>query len=175
MARAPADFAVAASVARASWKPRRGASTVEDGLLAGGDLESRASRFLAFRLLFAYGSTRIAGPDGSASTRQYLAELSVVGRAAFGSLRRIGVVPFVDAGAGTLVHDPAAEELITRSQTVLSWGGGLDVALGADSPFGVRVEWRRAEVQMENLFVPRDREAVERAVDRVMGGFYLRL
>lgn len=175
MARAPADFAVAPTLAWTIWDRHAGSAVVEDGLLAGADLGSRASRFLAFRLLLAYGSARISGPDGSATARQFLAELSAVGRAAFDPFRRFGVVPFVDAGVGTLAHDPVPEELITRSQTVLSWGAGADVALGRGSPFGLRVEWRRAEVQLENLFVTREREAVGRTVDRVMGCFYLRL
>lgn len=137
-----------------------------DGSLWGVDVERVLFRYLGVRLDAALGTNVVRGASDSADVTTYLAELVVAARIAPPELEKeIGVVPFLAAGIGTLVHDPEPEELTTASQNALSWG--LGVELTRFDGFGARAEWRRYDVDLEDLFDPLDRTGRSRRADRL--------
>lgn len=158
-----------------------------DGAGAWGlDLETRVARFLSFRFGGAYGTTEITGTGAEGTRRtvdadQWLLEVVAEPRLAAGPLREAGVVPFGVVGAGSVVHDPKTAEgefdppLLTRSQGSLIYGGGLEVEPAALGRFGARLEFRRAEVQVQDLFVSTDREGDGRTANRFLVTAYLSL
>mgnify|MGYP006295352093 CR=1 FL=1 len=185
MADAPDQFRVSALAGWVGWDDADGAGEqeVDGGSLLGLDLETRVSRYLAFRFGGGFGKTTITGTDGdgasqTADANQYLLELTAEPRLAVGPLARTGVVPFGIVGAGSVVHDPSTEpgefdpSLPTRSQGSLILGGGVEVSPPALGGFGLRVEWRRAEVQMQSLFAVTAREGTGRTSDRILGSLY---
>lgn len=186
LAEAPDQFRVAVSGSYLDWEePEASGGQEIDGATAWGvDLATRVAPFLAFRFGGAVGGTEITGTDTDGARRtvdatQWLFEVAAVPRLAFGPLRDAGVVPFGVAGVGSVIHDPRTEEgefeppLVTRSQGALILGGGLEVEPDALGAFGARVEWRRAEVQLQNLFVSTDREGVGRGSNRFTGTLFL--
>lgn len=144
--------------------------TVSDGPLLGVGVERHLLGYFSVRLGFAYGGAEISDIDRSTDVRTYLAEVLLGGRLALPSLRDAGVVPFASAGIGSLLHDPAASDLGTRSQNAFSWGGGLDVRLG--DRLGARAEWRRYTVRVENVFEPTNLDATSRNAQRILASLY---
>ncbi len=192
MADAPDQFRVSATGGWLAWEdPGADAGVaeeqrVEGAALWGVELETRVGRYLAFRLGGAYGRTSITsvGPGGdprSVDVNQVVLELVAEPRLEVGPLRRAGVVPFGLAGLGSVIHDPSTETgefdppLTTRSQGSLIWGGGVDVSPPVLGGAGLRLEWRRAEVQMQPIFTPTTLEGTPRGAGRFMGSFYLTL
>lgn len=184
MADAPTQFRVAPYAGRLSWSdptapaaepeaPGPGAVALDGSGVYGVQLESRLVPYLGFRLGASYGTSEAAAPGaGPVEVNQVLGEVSTVLRLALPTMRRAGVVPFGTAGLGTVVHDPKTpdgRQLITRSQTGFLFGAGVDADLPGVSRAGLRVEWQRAEVQLENLLDPADRSSVNREADRFVG------
>lgn len=185
MADAPAQFRVSATGGWLGWDDpdAPGEQRLDGGSLWGLDLETRMGRYLAFRFGAAYGRTTITGPDAGGTTRsvganQVVVELAAEPRLSVEPLRGAGVVPFGIAGLGSVVHDPRAEpgELDpsppTRSQGSLIYGAGVDASPDALGDLGVRLEWRRAEVQTQRLFVVTSREGTSRGSSRITGSVY---
>jgi hypothetical protein len=180
MPTAPEQFRLSVTASALSWKDEAGRAQIDGGVLAGVDVESRAGSFLAFRLSGGYGSTTAtaAGPPGDGipevtDVNQYVIDLSAVLRLGLASLERAGVVPFGVAGLGAVVHDPAFEELVTKSQSAALFGGGVDFDFSDD--FGARAEWRRYIVDAETLFDPADRTGNDRHADRFIASLYWKL
>lgn len=186
MADAPNQFRISATGAWLQWDAPEGpeGQVVDDAAVWGVDLETRVHPLLAFRFGAGWGHTTVAGIDAEGASRsvdanQYVLELVAEPRLSVGPLRSAGVVPFGLAGFGSVVHDPKTEPgefeppLTTRSQGSLILGGGLDLAPDVLGSLGLRLEWRRAEVQMQDLFVSTSREGTSRTSDRFMGTVYL--
>lgn len=185
MADAPKQFRLSAAGGWVEWTAsgRAEQQDVEGAAAWGLDLETRVHPLLSFRFGGAYGRTTISGLDTggrprSVETTQYLLELVAEPRLSVGPLRDAGVVPFGLAGFGSVVHDPRNEPgefdppLTTRSQGSLIYGAGLDLSPGFLGRLGARAEWRRAEVQMQDLFAVTSREGTSRTSDRFMGTVY---
>ena len=185
MADAPNQFRASVTAGWLAWDgpEASGGKQVDTGPLWGVDVETLVSRYLSFRFGGGYGRTTISGPDQSGTTRtvdanQVVLELVAEPRLAFGPLRRAGVVPFGIVGAGSVVHDPSTEEgafdpsLPSRSQGSLIYGGGVEVAPEALGDVGVRLEWRRNEVQIQPTFVVTSLEGTSRGAGRFMGSIY---
>ena len=185
MADAPNQFRASVTAGWLAWDDPEvsGGKQVDDGLLWGVDLETRVSRWVSFRFGAGYGRTTITGPSEagamqSVDANQVVLELVAEPRLEVGALRRAGVVPFGVLGAGSVVHDPADEEgefdpsLPSRSQGSLIYGGGVEVAPEAMGSFGVRLEWRRSEVQLQPTFVVTSLEGAGRGASRFMGSVY---
>ncbi|GEM_PF-1933031 len=185
MADAPNQFRASVTAGLLAWDDPEGSGgkQVDDGALWGLDLETRVSRWVSFRFGGAYGRTTITGPDESGTTQtvdanQVVLELVAEPRLEVGPLRRAGVVPFGILGAGSVVHDPADQEgefdpsLPSRSQGALIYGGGVEVAPEALGSMGVRLEWRRSEVQLQPTFVVTSLEGSSRGAGRFMGSVY---
>lgn len=186
MADAPNQFRASVTAGWLAWDgpEATGEKQVDTGALWGVDLETRVSRWVAFRFGAAYGRTAITGPDESGSTRtvdanQVVLELLAEPRLEVGPLIRAGVVPFGIVGAGSVVHDASSPEgefdppLPSRSQGSLIYGGGVEVAPEAPGDVGLRLEWRRTEVQLQPTFVVTSLEGTARGADRFMGSIYL--
>lgn len=184
MPEAPVQFRVAPSVSVLSWDGNAGAATaLGDATLLGIDVESRLGRFVAFRFDVAYGKGDLTSSAGTVEANQFLLGLRAEGRLDVGPFRRFGVVPFATAGVGSLVHDPVPSEidaggaeptpLITKSQSTLGWGAGVDLDLLPR--FGARLEWRRYDVELVTVFDPQDRSGVDRRADRLMATVYWKL
>lgn len=185
MAPTPRLFRLAASAGVLAWRDESGRNEIDAAPVFGLEIESRVGPWLAFRLGGAYGLTTIVAAEGVAQdgldaaalettdAGQYLIDLAVVPRLGLPALERAGVVPYAAVGVGAVVHDPEAEELVTRSQNALGFGGGVDVDLGG--AFGARAEWRRYLVNAEDALTPEDREGDERAADRFWGALYWKL
>lgn len=139
------------------------------------DLERLLFRHASVRVAAGYGRGSVAGPSRSTDVGTYLVEVVGVGRLAVGPLHEETLIPFAVLGIGTIVHDPAAEDLTTRSQNALAVGGGVEgglAALGGPPALGLRVEWRRYEVNLENLFDRTDRSGRSRSADRIVATFF---
>lgn len=171
MADAPAQFRVGAAAGVLGW-PDGADRSPDDGGLFGLDLERLLLPAVAIRFGASYGTTTLPSPDDAVAADAYLVELSGVVRAAVGPFRRTGVVPFGTLGVGSLVHDPDREGLGTVSQNALTWGAGLEarpLATVDASPLaalGLRAEWRRYQVELENALDPVDRSGRTRRGDR---------
>lgn len=185
MADAPNQFRASATAGWLAWDDPEspGGKQVDTGALWGVDLETRVSRWVAFRFGGAYGRTAITGVDPEGVTRtvdanQVVLELLAEPRLEVGPLTRAGVVPFGIVGAGSVVHDPSTGEgefepsLPSRSQGSLIYGGGVEVAPEALGDVGFRLEWRRTEVQLQPTFVVTSLEGTGRGASRFMGSIY---
>lgn len=169
MAEAPRSFHLGPSVSVVSWEDD-GGPAYDDVTLWGIDVERLVASFLAVRLDGGYGRGEVTGGGRTVELNSYLAELALAIRPTVPPLARAGVAPYVVAGLGTVVHDPANEDLSTASQNALSWGLGVEVE--PLDRFGARLEWRRYEVDLENLLDPADRTGTSRAADRLQLSLY---
>lgn len=169
MADAPEAYRLGPTATHLTWAEGSG-PTPDDGTLLGLDVERLLDSFLAMRLGLAHGSGSIAGDGQEEDVGAYMVDLSLVVRAPLSGLARAGVVPYAAGGIGTVVHDPAADSLSTASQNTLSYGLGVDFR--ALDRFGARLEWRRHEVNLENVFDPVDRTGRPRAANRFQASLY---
>ncbi len=182
MPEAPDVFRISLAGGALMWGSEPGRAALDDGGVRGLDIESRVGRFLAFRLSGAYGrSAAVAAVTPEPDTlptvtdlNQVLVDLVAELRLGLRGLEEVGVVPFGTLGVATVVHDPAAPALITKSQSAWAYGLGVEVA-GLAGPLGARAEWRRYQVEAENLFAPADRTGSSREADRLFGTLYLEL
>jgi len=185
MADAPDQFRVAATAGWLAWDGAESSDgkVVDVGPLWGVDLETRVSRWVAFRFGGAYGRTTITGTDETGTRQtvdanQVVLELVAEPRLALEPLRRVGVVPFAVGGVGSVVHDPRTAEgafdppLPSRSQGSLLYGAGVEVQPEPLGDAGVRLEWRRNEVQLQPSFVVTSLEGASRGADRFMASVY---
>lgn len=173
MAVAPKQFRLALTGGALAWDAAPGRGSLGDGPLVGIDIERGIGSYLAFRLSGGFARTTAANDTASTEVNQYLLDLVASARLAVGPLGRAGVVPFGTIGLGSVVHDPELGELVTKSQSAVAFGAGLDADLG--STFGVRAEWRRYAVDAEDLFDPMDRTGEVRTADRFYGSVYVKL
>lgn len=160
---APRPFRLSASGSALLWEEAATRSP-EDGSLWGLEVERLLLRWAFVRLGGAFGTTTVSSGDRAADVNTYLFEVVGGARLAFGELRRIGVVPFVAAGVGSMVHDPRPEGLVERSQNSFTWGLGAEWSLRPD--LGVRAEWRRYAVDLQDVFSQVDRTGEGRDADR---------
>lgn len=160
---APRAFRLSASGSALLWEeaPTR---SPDDGSLWGLEVERLVLRWAFVRLGGAFGTSTIDGGDRSAEVNTYLFEVVGGPRLALRELRRIGVVPFAAAGVGSLVHDPRPDGLVDRSQNAFTWGVGVEWSLRPE--LGVRAEWRRYSVDLQDVFSQVDRTGEGRDADR---------
>lgn len=162
MAAPPAQFRVGATAGVLAW-PDGSDRAPDDRSLWGVELERLLLPQLSIRMDASYGTATIVSPDDAVGADAYLLEVTAVGRGTFATLERIGVIPFATLGLGSLVHDPDRDDLGTVSQNALTWGAGVEApslaVTGASrlAPLGVRLAWRRYQVELENVFDPLDR------------------
>lgn len=167
-AEAPTPFRLGPTVSLLSWED--GASTLDDVTLWGLAVEREVASFLAVRLDGGFGTGSLTDGDRTVGLSSYLAELALSVRPPIPPLARIGVEPYAVGGLGTVVHDPDDDELPTASQNALSWGIG--VAVRPLDRLGARLEWRRYDVDLENLLDPTDRTGTGRRLDRFQAAFF---
>lgn len=168
LVRAPFQFRVGPSAGVLMWNG--GTQGIDDAGLFGVDLASVVARYLGFRVSGGIGTTAMERGEQRTDAIQYVAEVLVEGRIAVGPLWERGVVPFVAAGGGSVIHDPSESDLVSRSQSAFVWGAGVDV--GIADRFGVRAEWRRMTADLQNIFDPPDLEGSTRKADRLIGSLY---
>lgn len=171
MPEAPRQFRLSVSASGFLWEDG-GEVRPGDLTLWGLDLERIVARHLSVRAAVGYGRGSAAGPSRSTDVATYLVEVAAEGRLAVDPFREGAITPFALLGVGSVVHDPAAGDLTTRSQNALSFGAGVEAglaALGAPASVGLRLEWRRYRVSLENLFDPTDRSGSDRRADRIVG------
>lgn len=173
MARAPQQFRVGLTGGALAWGEEDGRASLEDGAILGLDLERRVGPFLAFRVSGGYGRSTATDEASSVKLNQFVGDVMASLRLGFERLRRVGVVPFGTVGLATVVHDPVSDDLVTKSQSAVAFGAGLEADLAG--PFGLRAEWRRYVVDSENLFDPADRSGRGRVADRFYGAVYWKL
>lgn len=164
LADAPRQFRIGITGSALLWE-EADVRAPEDVALWGVDVERILFRYASLRLDAAYGTGSVRDSAGTADVTTWLAELVVAARIAPPALERAGVIPFLAAGVGTVVHDPDAEGLPTASQNALSWG--LGVQLRPFDRFGFRAEWRRYDVDLENLFDVVERSGISRSASRL--------
>lgn len=120
----------------------------DDLTLASLTLERAVLRGVRGRAAMGYGETTLLLED-PADTRVLSLDLQVLLVADFGPFRTVGVEPYGLGGVGSLVVNPVGEddrELPTRSQTQVSWGGGVLARLG--SRWQARAEAVRSRVRL---------------------------
>ena len=164
VAEAPRSFRIGVAGSAMLWEEAE-ARAPEDGALWGVDVERILFRYASVRLDLAYGAGTVRDSGSAIDVTTWLAELLLTARVAPQVLERAGVIPFLAGGVGTLVHDPEVEGLPTASQNALSWGLGVQV-----EPFerlGVRAEWRRYDVDLEDLSEAIDRSGLSRSASRL--------
>lgn len=166
-AEAPRPFRIFGSGGGIFWDddPR----TPDDMALAGLSVERILFRFLSARLEGAYGSSEVPRPDGSGSEeiKTWLVDFLVTARVD-GPLDPIDVVPFATVGVGSTSFDPEEEDLVTKNQNAFEYGAGIDYQ--PFSRFGIRAEYRRYSVDLEDLFDLVDRTGESSNADRFMVG-----
>lgn len=165
---APFQFRVGPSAGAMMWE--EDTRRIDDAGLFGVDLESVVARFFGFRVAGSIGTTAMERGGERTDVIQYVAEVLLEGRIAVGPLREKGVVPFVAAGGGSVIHDPSESGLVTRSQSAFVWGAGVDV--GIADRLGLRAEWRRVTADLQDPFDPPDLEGSTRKADRLVGSLY---
>lgn len=166
---APSPFHLGPTASVLLWE-ETGGPAYEDATLWGLGVERRIASFLAVRLDGGYGRGEVTDGGRTVELNTYLAELALAVRPPVPPLARVGVTPYAVAGLGTVVHDPSDEDLATASQNSLSWGLGVEVE--PLDRFGARLEWRRHEVDLEDLLDPTDRAGVRRGADRLQLSLY---
>ncbi len=82
------------------------------------------------------------------------------------------MVPYAGVLGGAVVHDPVDPELITRSQTAVGFGAGVEIEIA--QRIGVHFDWRHLFVQLEDVFDPQNRSAEEIESDRIGVGLFWR-
>lgn len=169
MAEAPHLFHLGPSASVLTWE-ETGGPAYDDATLWGLGVERLIASFLAVRLDGGYGRGEVTGGGRTLELNTYLAEIALAVRPPVPALARVGVAPYAVVGLGTVVHDPADEDLATASQNALSWGLGVD--LKPLDRFGVRLEWRRHDVDLENLLDATDRTGTSRDADRFQLSLY---
>lgn len=160
---APRPFRLSASASALLWEDAATRSP-EDGSLWGLEVGRHVLRWAFVRLGGAFGTTTVTSGGRSADANTYLVEVVGGPRLALRELRRIGVVPFAAVGVGSVVHDPRPDGLVDRSQNAFTWGGGVEGSLGPE--LGVRAEWRRYSVDLQDIFDRVDRTGEGRDADR---------
>lgn len=136
-------FALAATVGALRWDEE---APWEDGALAGLAIERALWRGIRGRAAFAFGGTTLAArpsdfppilppaPGDDVDAWVYSIDLQAVLGADFGPFRTAGIVPFAVGGVGSLVTNPSGDggvDLPTRSQTQVTYGGGVRARLGS--------------------------------------------
>jgi opacity protein-like surface antigen len=177
MATAPAQFRVGVTGSHLGWsggdRPRP-----DDGGLWGLELERLLLPAAAIRLEASQGTTTLVSSDDAVDARAFLFAVTGVARLALDPLERVGLVPFGTLGIGSVVHDPDRDDLTTASQNTLTWGAGLEARpLGRApnsrlAPAGLRIEWRRYQVELENVFDPADLTARTRHANRFSASLF---
>lgn len=171
---APFQFRIGPTVGVLSWREPSppGGQRIDDAPLWGLDVASVVGRWAAFRLGGAVGPTSISLGDAEMDAVQYLADVAVEGRLAVDPLVERGVVPYLAVGVGTVVHDPAPDSLVSRSQSTFSWGAGVEARIL--DRIGARAEWRRVQGELQSAFDPVDRAGSTRFADRwFLGAFWV--
>lgn len=166
---APRQFRVTATGGALAWEDASTRSP-DDGGLWGVDVERILFPYLSARLGGAFGTSSIAATDRSVDVDTYVVEVLLEPRLALPALLEAGLVPFGTVGVGTVVHDPDAPGLITRSQNAFAYGLGAEYLFLPR--FGVRAEWRRYSVELENVFDQVDRTGETRDADRFQVGVF---
>jgi len=139
------SYALGVGVAALGWDDD---APYDDLMLASLALERTVMRGVRGRAGVGYGETTVL-LDDPADTRILSLDLQVLLVADFGPFRAAGVAPYGLGGIGSLVVNPVGEgdrELPTRSQTQLTWGGGVLARLG--SRWQARAEAVRARVEL---------------------------
>lgn len=177
-AEAPLQFEVGPTVSSATWETVSGRPDIANATMLGLSVESVVANYFGIRFDAAYGTPSFTdgtagGGSESVDVHQYFVDVSLVARLGLPKLREIGVVPFATIGLGSVVHDPKPDDLTTRSQSAWEYGAGIDLPLR--SHLGARLEWRRAEVSLEDLFDDgTDRTGRTVSNDRFTLGAYVR-
>lgn len=120
----------------------------DDLTLASLTLERAVMRGVRGRAAMGYGETTLLLVE-PADTRVLSLDLQVLVIADFGPFRSVGVAPYGLGGVGSLVVNPVGEgdrELPTRSQTQVSWGGGVLARIA--SRWQARAEAVRSRVRL---------------------------
>lgn len=168
MAESPRQFHLGLTAGGMTWADD--ALAIDGTALFGLDVERLLARWASVRLAGAYGSTTVSGPERAVPVNAAVFEVGFTFRAALASLRRAHVVPFAAFSLGSVVFDPEAADLATRSQNALSYGAGVEFL--PLPRIGFRAEWRRYEVEIENLFEPIDRTGTSRHGDRIQASIF---
>ena len=164
LADAPRSFRIGVAGSAMLWEEAE-VRAPEDGTLWGVDVERILFRYASARLDLAYGQGSVRDGAETVDVTTWLAELVLAARIAPPALERAGVIPFLAAGVGTLVHDPEVGGLPTASQNALSWGLGVQVR--PFERFGFRAEWRRYDVDLEDLSEAIERSGLSRNASRL--------
>lgn len=164
MASSPRAFRVGVGLGLVTWSDEPERAALEEALTAGVEVESRVLAWLGFRVGVAYGRTEAVQPGRRTGVAQYAVDLAAALHPPPSMLGGWPVAPFLATGVASVVQDPAADGLSTRSQGAFTYGGGVEW----DPPgrFGGRAEWRRYSVAAQDLFDPVDRTSTRRAAHR---------
>ena len=169
---APRQFELAARAAWQMWGDEADRGAIDDAPLYGVSLERLLLPYLSIRMSGFYGPTSIADEDASTDVDQWVIDVGVLGRLPIDLLASAGVTPYAGVLGGAVVHDPSDPELITRSQTALGFGAGVEVEVA--ERIGLHLDWRRLFVQLEDIFDPQNRDGAEARSDRIGGGIFWR-
>lgn len=172
MPEAPKQFKLSGNIGALYWEETADRGDIDSDLIGGLEIERLLLGFVAVRAGGAYGKTALTHGDTTTDLAQYVLDFSFLGRAAFDPLNELGLVPFVSLTFGAVIHDPSREDLITRSQTALGYGAGLE--LGLTSRIGVQAEWRHYSVNLQDALAPEDRESAKVGANRIVAGFFWR-
>jgi hypothetical protein len=132
------DFAITLGVAHLGWADDVVASSAGPSL-------GFERRLLGPTAISAGVATMSAAVEGERA-RHYVLDLAL--RLA-PPLARGRVTPYLGLGLGTTITDPAADSLLTRSQNMWEWMGGVDAAVVG--PLTAGIQFRRLQVTRQEL------------------------
>lgn len=169
---APHQFQLAVRVAWLRWGDEQGRGAVDDAPLFGMSLERIILPYLAVRASGFYGETSIVGAERATDVHQWAADLALLGRLPIQPVAGTAATPYAGLLGGAVVHDPVDPELITRSQTALGFGAGVEIDIA--ERIGIHLDWRHLFVQLEDIFDPQNRDGAEIESDRLAAGAFYR-
>jgi len=172
MPEAPREFKLAATLGLLRWGEDAERAELDDGVLAGLEIERALADFLSLRASGAYGRTTVVGDGARLDLNQYVVELALLGRLAVGPLADAGVVPLAGVVGGSVIHDPTDADSRTRSQTALGFLAGAEIRIA--TRLGAHLDWRHLSVELEDVFEPQNRNAVSVGADRISAGLFWR-
>ncbi|MDT8369290.1 MAG: outer membrane beta-barrel protein [Longimicrobiales bacterium] len=168
----PQRFSVALGGANWIWDTSpAGTPSVGDATSINVELESLVTPWLGFRLGGGFGRPDLRTETDEVEVNQYHVEVLAVLRAP-GLLDAWEITPFIDAGYGTLVHDPRRAGLVTKNQSMWLYGAGVE--WDALDRVGFRASWRRTAAELNNVFDPSERDTETVDADRLIWSVFWR-
>lgn len=157
----PRSFAFAVGLGTYRWEePSPFGAPYDDLTMISLSIERMLWRGVRGRASMAAGKTTLHVEPDEVDTWVMPFDLQVLLSPDFGPFRRLGVMPYAVGGFGSLITNPSGDtedlELTTRSQSVWTYGGGVQASFR--ERFEARLESTAAGVRLSDPVESEERE-----------------